>query len=259
MKLQILWRSTLAIAVGMTVLVAPPARAVDLKDFGIDLGDLGKIFGGKGKLDAFSLAESVLQRELPNRVGPADEYEVKFDRSGSNIAKGIISRVDVAGINVRTSDGLVIPELDLHLEDVKLGLKSRGIDKVGKSDFSVGLGEAAVSNYVRHRGGARLKDVTVAFQKGQIMVGGTPELLGFPVRTQVAGKPVIRGGTAIDFDASRVDVGGIKLPGMVVDALEKKVNPVVDLSGLKLPVRISDFRVEGSRLVASGAATFGRK
>lgn len=247
------------VASAAVVAVSQPAQAVDLKDIGRELGiDLEDILGGRsgGKLDGFALAESILKSELPRRVGPAARYDVKLDRAGSDLAKGRFSRVSVLGIDVRTSDGLTIPKMDLSLQDVRLGLSSRSIDTVGKSDFTAGLGAEAVTQFVRKRGGAKLRDAKVAFEDGQIVVEATPELMGFGMPSELAGKPVLRGADGIDFKGSRLSLFGVKLPQLAVGALERKINPVVDLSGLKLPVRITKIAVEGSRLVADGAADF---
>jgi hypothetical protein len=249
----------LILAVTMAAAAAPPAAALDLEDIGKQLGiDLDGILGKKGgKLDGFALAESILKSELPKRVGPAKRYDVKVDRAGSDLLKGRLSKVDVTGIDVRTKDGLTLPELGFTLNDVKLGLTSRRLDSVGKSDFTAGLPAEAITAFVRHRGGPRLKDAKVVLEDGEILVAANPELLGFGVPSEVAGKPVLRGTDAIDFKASKAAVFGVKLPRLALDALEKKVNPVVELSGLNVPVRIMKLAVQGERLVADGALSFG--
>ena len=237
-----------------------PASAFGLEDLGKDLGiDLGDIFGGGGRGDSFSLVERILQSELPKEVGPADRWDVRLERQGSDLARGRLRGVDVTGIDVRTNDGLVIPRMDLRLEDVKVGLGSRRLESVGKGLFSAELGEAAVTRYVQKRAGADVRDVRVRFQRGQIVVNATPDLLGFNVPSEVAGKPVLKGLDAVNFRASKVSLGGLRLPRFAMDALEDKVNPVVDLSGLKLPVRIGKLQVQGDRLVAEGIGTFRQR
>ena len=235
--------------------VTAPAPAQSLEDLGIDLGSiLGRRGGG-----SFGLVERILESELPKRVGPARKYEVRLDRKGMDLARGRLGKVDVTGLDVQTDDGLVIPQLGLQMEDVKLALASRSLESVAKSLFSASLGEEAVTRYVQKRAGVGVRDVRVAFRDSQLHVKATPELLGFGLPSEVSGKPVLNGEDAIDFRASRVSVLGIRVPRLAVDELERKINPVVDLSGLKLPVRITDLRVQGSRLVADGSASFGRR
>lgn len=236
--------------------ITSPAGADILEDLGIDLG---RVLGGekKGGSGGMSLAERILESELPRRVGPARSYDVRLGRSGTDLLRGRLGSVDVTGLDVRTEDGLTIPQMDLHLEDVRLGLASRTLDSVGKSDFTAALGADAVTQYVRKRAGANVRDVSVGFRDGQIWVKGTPELMGLPLRSEVAGKPVLSGRNTVDFRASQVSVLGLKLPRLAVNELERKVNPVVDLSHLKLPVRITELAVRGDRLVADGAADWG--
>ena len=236
---------------GLLVAAASPAAAIDLRDV------LDQILGRSGSKDGFSLVEAILRSELPRRVGPARRWDVKLDRAGSDLLRGRLSKVDVHGFDVRTQDGLGIPELDMTLQDVRLGLASRSLESVGKSEFTAGLGAAAITAFVKHRGGPKLKDVRVKLERGEIMVGATPEVMGFGLPSEVSGKPVLKGADAINFEASRLTVFGVRLPALAVEALERKINPVVDLSGLKVPVRVTDLRVQGDRLLAEGAALFG--
>lgn len=257
MKHRILVRLAAAGAASLALAaLTAPAGADILDDLGIDLG---QVLGGgkKGDSGSLSLAERILESELPRRVGPAKSYDVRLGRSGTDLLRGKLGSADVTGIDVRTQDGLVIPQMDLHLEDVRLGIASRTLDSVGKSDFSAALGAEGVTQYVRKRAGASVRDVSVRFRDGQIWVKGTPELMGVPLRSEVAGKPVISNRNTVDFSASQVSVLGLKLPRLAVNELERKVNPVVDLSGLKLPVRITELAVRGDRLVADGAADWG--
>jgi hypothetical protein len=256
LKLYGAWRLVGAVAVGLTLsAMSAPAGAVDLEDLGIDLGS---ILGGKGH-GSLGLVESIIERELPRRVGPARNYDVRLGSRGTDLARGMLGSIDVTGNDVRTADGLVIPRMDLHMEGVKVGLGSRSLESVARSAFTAALSEDVVTRFIRKRAGAEVKDVRVAFRGGQIVVGGTPSLLGFDLPSEVAGKPALRGDDAVDFRASRVSVLGLRLPRFAVDELENRINPVVDLSGLKLPVRISGLRVRGKSLVADGAAFFGRK
>lgn len=243
------------------VAVTSPAGADILKDLGIDLGQIlggGRGEDGRGGADGLRLAETILEKELPRQVGPASRYDVRIDRAGTDLLRGRLSRVDVTGLDVRTSDGLVIPKMDLTLRDVRLGLGSRKLESVSKGDFALGLGEEVVTRYVQKRGGPKVRDAKVRFSNGQIAVKATPELFGVGLPSEVEGKPVLTGGDAINFRASKLSVLGVRIPQLAVDALEREINPVVDLSGLKLPVKITDFSVKGSKLVAEGGLSFGR-
>ena len=251
-----------AAACAALALPSSPAGAVDLKDLGRGLGiDLDTILGGRGDRSggaSLRLVESILEKELPRHVGPAQRYEVRLGRSGNDLRRGFLSQVDVTGFDVRTDDGLVIPKMEMKLEGVRVGLGSRTLEGVGKSLFSASLGEEAVSSFVTRRAGVNVRDVRVGFRSGEIQVKGTPEVLGFGLPSEVRGKPVVTRGDTIDFRAGRVSVLGLGLPRIAVDRLEDRINPVVDLSGLKLPVRITEIRVVGDRLVADGALNFDR-
>ncbi len=108
--------------------------------------------------------------------------------------------------------------------------------------------------FVRQRSPA-LRDVQVRFIKGAVQVNASPALLGLGVPVEVTGQPRLRGGRAIDFDASRVAVLRLGLPEFAVTRIEERINPLVDLTGMPFPVQLTDVRLEGDRVVVAGDAS----
>lgn len=232
---------------GILAAAALPAASRQ-KDF-----DLGGLFKGGA---ALGLAERILEQELTRRLAPAERYQVRIDREGSDLFGGRLGRVAVTGTELRTPDGLQIPRMDLRLRDVHLGLLDRKLEGIGSGDFSLALGQEAVNHFLgaraRRVGGVDVKDVSVALRGSQLMVRATPALMGLDLPSEVTGKPVLSGGDAVDFRADRAAVLGFRLPSFALRELEKRVNPVADFSGLKLPVQITRLRLQGGRLLVDG-------
>jgi len=208
--------------------------------------------GGLFGLDAYTLAEDLIAKLMPGQIGPADRYTVKLDRNGSSLWKGILSHVDVTGLNVRTADGLSIPRLDIHLDGLKVNLLGRSLESVARGIFTAALDGDAVTRYVQQRAGVRVRNIQVAIRNGQLVVKGTPEVIGVGLPTEVAGVPQIDGKEHINFRARKVAIFGVSLPQFAVHALEDRVNPLADLSHLNIPVRITELKVVEDHLLANG-------
>ena len=62
---------------------------------------------------------------------------------------------------------------------------------------------------------------------------------------------------AVDFVADRTRVGILPLPSSLVNLALREVNPVFDLSSLKVPVRVERADVINSQVVLQGTAQMG--
>src|SRR5207247_3855618 len=122
------------------------------------------------------------------------------------------------------------------------------------SRFTAGSSAPSAAKYVRRRSPA-LGDVEIRFAPGVVRVRASPALLGIGVPVELEGRPVLRGETAIAFDASRVAVLRLGLPEFAVRRLEERINPLVDLAALSFPLHLSEARIEKDRAMVAGTAT----
>jgi hypothetical protein len=241
---------TLAAAAVVTLALTPgPTRAQNQDPFG------GLLGGG----DVLRLAEGILERELPNRIAPAREYKVHLGKAGTNLASGLLGSAEVTALDVKAGEGLLIPRINLRLQDVKVDIANRSLERIGKAFLSATLDEQAVTKYIRRSGAGDIQNLKISFRGSSVFISGAPQVNGIRLPSQVEGKPVLRGHRHVDFEAKRASVFGISLPESAVNSLEKKINPVVDLSGLKLPVRITKVAVKGSRLVIDARGELDEK
>jgi len=226
--------------------------------------EIGRLFLGG---DIYSSLEEMLARELPKRVAPADRWEVKIARDGNDLPAGKFRHVEIKGVNVRAPDGLLVSEATLTLDNLKVDMASGSVQVLGDCLFQGKLTEMALEQALRGRTVKGWKELRVAFQEAKLALSGVAvlgkrklfgrEVLipGIPVT--VTGVAVPRG-VSIDFKADRLAVEQLPVPPLVVRELERHVNPVVDLTGLKVVSQITRVAVDGEYLVTEARLDFSK-
>lgn len=206
-------------------------------------------------------AEAAVKEILPTYLGPADKYETRVRGSAAAIIRGRLAHVHVDGKNVRLTPDLIADELTLDLTDVEVDTRARQLRAVGSCAFSVALGEAHLNRYIRARR-SDIPELRVSLQEsgdgGRITVSARPTLLGiptFPVTVSGRVSPKPPNGVALDFSPERARVSIVPIPSVVLDYLAPRLNPIVDLSMLRVPVQVRHAEVRGRRLLVSGTIT----
>jgi hypothetical protein len=199
--------------------------------------------------------ERSIRDELPRLIGPADRYDVTASRSSGALIAGRIPWINIHGRNVRAIEGLKLDELQVRLVDVRFNRASRDVREIGVTRFEASVSAASVVSFL-HRRSPNLRDVQVTFAGEAVRVRATRPVLGVGVPVEIEGHPVLRG-AAIDFSASRVAVLRLGLPEFAVRNVEQRINPLVDLTTMPLPLHLMAVRVEGDRVVITGTASLG--
>jgi DUF2993 family protein len=209
---------------------------------------------GCSRASPFRSMERSIRAELPRLIGPADGYEVAVSRSAAGLIAGRIPWIEIHGHHVRAVQGLNLDVLAVRLEGVRFNRTDHTVREIEQSRFEAGIRAGSITQFIHARRPA-LRDVRVTITRGEIHVRVTPSLLGLGVPIEVDGRPVLHGATAIDFEISRVSLLRLGLPEFGVRRLEERVNPIVDLSTLPFPVRLSAARIEGEQVVVDGTPT----
>lgn len=207
--------------------------------------------GGTDEI-TIQLAETFLKGELARKLGPAQEYQVRVDRETTNLTQGQLGPVDVTGLDVQTKDGLIISRLEIHLDPSRIGPNFRPVEGELGGTFLAEFSKQNVTRYVRRRMGRKLPDFQLAFYRDRIVVRGKPDVSGVDLPSEVAGRPYVRRGSEVHFRASRVKVLGIRITEVAANALEKRINPVINLADLDLPIQIRRLRVRRNALTLEG-------
>ncbi|HVK03129.1 MAG TPA: DUF2993 domain-containing protein [Armatimonadaceae bacterium] len=213
------------------------------------LGGCGRVVEGR--------AEQAVNAILPQYLGPADRWSSRVGGRPDAMLRGRLRSVHVEGDNVRLAPGLVVGKLTLDLRDVSVDRKAGTLEDVGATRFSALLGERALNDYVR-RQRTDVRDLRVSLGKdARLTVRARPELLGYPtLPVEVRGtlKPRgIAGGTTLDFVPDRARLSILPIPLFVAEHVAARLNPVVDLSGLPVPILVERADVTEGTLTLTGS------
>jgi LmeA-like phospholipid-binding len=208
---------------------------------------------GCSRVHPFQSMERSVRAELPGLIGPADRYTVAVSHSSSGLLAGRIPWIAIHGTNVRALPELTLDQLEVHLEGVHFDRGSRSVRQIEQSRFQARIGPGSLANFLHSRR-PELRDVRVRISGGSIRVQAAPALLGMGLPLEVTGRPVLHGPTTLNFEASRVSVLRLGLPEFAVRQLQERINPLLDLSSLSLPVQLQSVRIDGESLLLTGTA-----
>jgi hypothetical protein len=207
------------------------------------------------------VAENKINALLPEYVGPADRYASRVRGSPGAIARGRMKSVHVDGVNVRLSEELTADHLALDLVEVDVDTRSRRLSRIGSVAFAAALGEENLNRYVRARrpdiAGLRVTLPPAAAggsSVAQATVYARPEIFGvaaapIAVDGRITPRP---GGDQLDFVPGSARVSVVPVPAPALRFLAERLNPVVDLTTLRIPVRVERTELRDGKLVLTG-------
>jgi hypothetical protein len=201
--------------------------------------------------------ESVLERELPKLLGPADRYEV--DVEGVESDASAAEAVDVIGYRIRPRQGPVIDRLSIELRDVQYDRENKRLERAESAHATAWITAADLADFLEQQDG--ISDATVTL--------GAPDSVFLRVRPNLGGLVLLPGaavevagtiegrGPYLEYDVADVEAVGLNLGDWGSRRLTRLINPLIDLSGLPLRLDVTAVRVEGRtvRLDAEGDAT----
>lgn len=196
-------------------------------------------------------AERKLSRELHNFLGPAERYRVRIARtSGARLVKGNVERLVITGENVEMPDSIAVRRLHVALDGLKLVRGDIDLLAAREGRIRLDLDEAAVNRYLadnhpRH-------EATVDLESGHIhaSIRYPPEPGG--ARISATGRLLIEEGVRVIFRADKVSFSLLQAPGFGERFVEQRVNPILDLSKMRFPTRLTDLTVFDDALRISG-------
>jgi hypothetical protein len=192
-----------------------------------------------------------LTAAAPAVLGAADA--VRAEVSGAT--RDGAAQVRLFGAGVRPDPNLVLDPVTLTLRNVRVD--AAGVVQVGSASFSARVSEAAINNYVRAQGRAtngNVRNVRIAFYPGRVQVTGTATVAAADVPFSTTGPLRITDGLRVEYDPQHVKVVGIPIPSLIKGLLASRINPLVDLSGLRFTPRIYRVTVVAGALQIDGSA-----
>jgi LmeA-like phospholipid-binding len=199
-------------------------------------------------------AERAVEELLPSYLGPAQSYktQVKAASLGA-LMRGRVRTVTIIGRGVQLMPECTVAELRVDASEIEIDKGSQTLKSVGEARFIARIEEKELDRLVRTRR-PKLADLRVTLRGTQVRVRVTPEVLGYPtVPVQVEGSLLSKGGGAsLDFEPNAARLLIVPIPKAVLDFVAERINPVVDFSALKAPIRVETAEVAGGSLILRG-------
>ena len=179
-----------------------------------------------------------------------------------------VGRLVISGKELQLRDGPVLASARLVLTDLDVTGPPFHLTHVGGGNYEAQVSDAAVTEYLHARGGSMagvkivpLSTVTVKFLPGE---EATARLSGEAVIPLIDKRvPVIADGTLVpaadagrvDFNVSRVNVTGLSFPASALKKSFGIVNPLVDLSGWPVAVKVGSINTVTGMATVKGHIT----
>jgi LmeA-like phospholipid-binding len=103
-----------------------------------------------------------------------------------------------------------------------------------------------------------VKDVQLTQEEDMVVATGSLTLNGVPAQVRLKGIFQVEGGPEILFHIHALAVNGLPVPTVMVDHLERQMNPVVDFRSWPVPFKIRSFRATRDGFVLSSQRDFSQ-
>ena len=192
---------------------------------------------------------------LPEYLGPAQKYTTTVDAdSAGAIMRGRFRKVHIEGIGVQVNPKMTIDRLQLDFAEVEVDTKAKKLRSIGGATFACSLSGENLNRYVQ----AQRPDVNglkASLTRTGILINAAPQdpfkLVAVPIA--VEGKLIPHGGAKMDFKPNMAKVSILSIPGFALDFIQARLNPLVELSGMAIPVKVESADVRDGYLTITGA------
>lgn len=211
------------------------------------------LLNGCGKQLVTSKIEKSIAARLPEVIGPADNYKVEVSGHTKDMLQGEIREIRIYGKNVEVAPILKADELFVVLSDVQADTNTQTIKHVGSANFEAVVREPALNSYLRVAH-PDLNELKVTLKKGRMLVHVRPSVIGISFGVNLEGDLFVVKPSTVNYKVDRLALAGLKMPGMVADYIEGKINPVQDLSDNALKINLDSALIEQGAIRMKGTA-----
>ena len=192
---------------------------------------------------------------LPRVLGPASHYDVQVDGDPFALTRGRARAVHIQGQDVQLSPSLTLNTLSVDAQDVSFDTSTRRLSSIGATAFSASLGQENLDRYLA-RYKSRLPGLVLTLGPNSVEARVPVSALGLTTTAALSGslQPDINDPSKLDFVSDGAQVGFVPVPAGLVNLALSSLNPVVDLSHLKVPLTVTNAGISDSRLQLSGVA-----
>ncbi|MEI6520575.1 MAG: LmeA family phospholipid-binding protein [bacterium] len=193
----------------------------------------------------------------PEWMGEAQKYRAEV----KGVTKNSCEQVTIVGMAVKPDPNLIIDPLTLQLNRVTYALKPFHITSIADGVFEGRVSQASVNQYIRVNhviAGSSIQNINVQFERNLVRVTATVPIYGidFPITT--TGYLRNDEGVRLAYEIQTLNVIGVGAPANIATLLKSRLNPMVDLSGLRFKTRIENWVVDAGGITIKGKAFLRR-
>jgi hypothetical protein len=198
-------------------------------------------------------AEKRIEQKLEELIGPADSYKVRVRRTkDGEIVVGRIRRIEIDGRHVHAGEQIELESVHIVLEDLRYHAPPEERVSVRNSQLVIHLTETALNDYLHRQ--QKDSQPEVHLNDGTVTLKGMIRLLGVPTPFETEGRLEVVDGRRVEFRAERLPTDIDATPGIGNEYVELRLNPLIDVARLKLPLRLDSVNIQSGRIIVRGAA-----
>ncbi len=192
---------------------------------------------------------------LPSVIGPAAHYDVQVDGDPFALVRGRARGVHIQGQSVQLSPELTVDTLTADAEDVSFDRSTRKLTYVGQTRFAATLSQPHLSAYLA-ASKPLLPGLVVTLRPDDVVASVPVTFLGLHTMATLAGtvRPSLADPTRLDFVANGAQIGVVPLPAGLINLALDRLNPVITLTSLRVPLSVTQAQISDNRLVLGGTA-----
>jgi len=160
---------------------------------------------------------------------------------------------DIKGMRI---DQLWIRLVGVSFDPQALRAGELKVQDVRESAIYGKLQLASVQDFLNHEGS--VQDVRLVAREDTILASGTVLYNGVPTRVRMQGVFQVYGAPEVFFHLQALLVNSIPVPYVLVDKLERQMNPVVDFRTWPVPFPIRTFHQDNGTFVLSSQTDYSQ-
>lgn len=196
--------------------------------------------------------ERMLEKRLPELIGPAKKYTVKImDTKITDLFSGIIKDLYLIAEEVAPKESPQLEFVRVHLHNIAFDLDK--IEKIENANFLLSLTQDSINAYLPQKI-KEYPNLKVELKNDLVIINTNKKVWMFDVPIKVSGILEAEKQKKVNFRCSEFSVSGLNLPYFFRKYLEDRVNPLVDLTEMKIITNILNIKILENKLQIEGNA-----
>lgn len=211
--------------------------------------------GGCGRRPVQTTAAHKIADALPQILGPAAHYDVQVEGDPMALSRGRARKVHIDGVDVQLTPRATIDALHLDAQDLSFDMAARRLEHVGRVDFTGTMSQAHLTQYLA-QARTDVPGLTVTLRQSDVEARVPVSFLGLHTTAALSGtlQPSETAANKLDFVTRGAQVGVVPLPAGLVRFAINEINPLIDLSGVRVPISVTRVDVVNEQIVVRGTA-----